>query len=483
VCGCSILYCITYCIDKEFDTQASVWHTRTRIKGSRKIKKKFTFSRVEAPAWQGAKAPQYQDISSFRNAAGRDASALENVTLFLREPLARSCLSISLPGFQGYRMRIKILQVVHFILLSILITGCATHKKDWEKTKNINTIEAYQSFLSNYPKSRFKIQAKTNLLKLGWEKAKSIHTVDAFQEFLTQHPNSNEARQARAQIDRLSWTTAENINTSESYSDYLLQIKNGIFDAEAKKRIHEFAWTEAQKRDNKDDYKSFIKRHPESTYRTIAEESISWAETLEKNTIQAFEEFIDNYPDSIRSTDAARRHMSNLKWKKIKRSGSRNLYFEYLRKYPNSDYAPDAAIGASIIDHKFIKTNEPQKMGTGLPVSSNMLPNTRVKPEKGYIYLIVTLSIIPVENFILNGDKIHLKDLEGNSIKPQFRDTGGLWLLNGPLESSEHAIKDNKIPNYYFYKNRKKEIACLFTVKKSLIKGSTFYFSNIEFNY
>jgi hypothetical protein len=49
-------------------------------------KNKFTFSSVEAPAWQGAKAQNYQDISSFRNAARRDASALENVKLFLREP-------------------------------------------------------------------------------------------------------------------------------------------------------------------------------------------------------------------------------------------------------------------------------------------------------------------------------------------------------------------------------------------------------------
>jgi hypothetical protein len=43
-------------------------------KGSRK--NKLTFSSVEAPARQGAKAQEYQDISSFRNAARQDASAL-----------------------------------------------------------------------------------------------------------------------------------------------------------------------------------------------------------------------------------------------------------------------------------------------------------------------------------------------------------------------------------------------------------------------
>ena len=53
-------------------------------KGSRK--NKFAFSSVEAPVWQGAKVQAYPDMSSFRNAARRDVSALENVKLFLREP-------------------------------------------------------------------------------------------------------------------------------------------------------------------------------------------------------------------------------------------------------------------------------------------------------------------------------------------------------------------------------------------------------------
>ena len=43
-------------------------------KGSHK--NKFAILSVEAPVWQGAKAQEYQDISSFRNATRRDASAI-----------------------------------------------------------------------------------------------------------------------------------------------------------------------------------------------------------------------------------------------------------------------------------------------------------------------------------------------------------------------------------------------------------------------
>jgi hypothetical protein len=62
--------------------------TLDRIWGSRK--NKFAFLSVEAPAWQGAKAPEYRDISSFRNAARQDAPALEIVKLFLSEPFLKN---------------------------------------------------------------------------------------------------------------------------------------------------------------------------------------------------------------------------------------------------------------------------------------------------------------------------------------------------------------------------------------------------------
>jgi hypothetical protein len=45
------------------------------VKGS--LKNKFAILSVESPVWQGAKAQEYQDIPSFRNAVRRDASALK----------------------------------------------------------------------------------------------------------------------------------------------------------------------------------------------------------------------------------------------------------------------------------------------------------------------------------------------------------------------------------------------------------------------
>jgi hypothetical protein len=63
-----------------------ILHTVIRKDSKGSHKNKFTFLGVEAPAWQGAKAQEHRDISSFRNAARQDSSAHKNVKLFLREP-------------------------------------------------------------------------------------------------------------------------------------------------------------------------------------------------------------------------------------------------------------------------------------------------------------------------------------------------------------------------------------------------------------
>jgi hypothetical protein len=62
-------------------------------KGSRK--NKFTFSTVETPAWQGAKAQEYRDISSFRNAARHKCiGALKCKFIFTRALSVRSAMGV-----------------------------------------------------------------------------------------------------------------------------------------------------------------------------------------------------------------------------------------------------------------------------------------------------------------------------------------------------------------------------------------------------
>jgi hypothetical protein len=65
-----------YTINKKKTQRPSACCANDRnTSGSRK--NKFAFLSIEAPALQGAKVQEYRDISSFRDAARQDASALK----------------------------------------------------------------------------------------------------------------------------------------------------------------------------------------------------------------------------------------------------------------------------------------------------------------------------------------------------------------------------------------------------------------------
>jgi DNA-binding transcriptional regulator YdaS (Cro superfamily) len=89
--GCPMIHCTVNGADRQ-EVAAKVAEMETH-RGSRSgqvngvaQKTELPCSRVAAPGWHGAKAQRYHDMSSFRNAAGRDAA-------ILTEPSnrARSC--------------------------------------------------------------------------------------------------------------------------------------------------------------------------------------------------------------------------------------------------------------------------------------------------------------------------------------------------------------------------------------------------------
>ena len=70
-----------------FDRITYLYKIFAHIFSSRSGILNLDISCIEAHARQGVKAIEYQDISSFYNAAGRDESVAEMSKLFLSEPL------------------------------------------------------------------------------------------------------------------------------------------------------------------------------------------------------------------------------------------------------------------------------------------------------------------------------------------------------------------------------------------------------------
>ena len=74
----------------------------------------------------------------------------------------------------------------------------------------------------------------------AWDTAVQIDTPDAYTTFLERHPKSEHAEQARtrrdALIDERDWNTARRANTAESYDKYLVAHPDGVWSELASRR-------------------------------------------------------------------------------------------------------------------------------------------------------------------------------------------------------------------------------------------------------
>jgi cell division septation protein DedD len=95
------------------------------------------------------------------------------------------------------------------ILLSVFMlaaaSGCSHEQRDWHSAQAANTIEAYEQFITEHPKSARATDAQALVVQLtdarDWQRASTTDTADAYRQFLLQHPQSKTASEARIRIE------------------------------------------------------------------------------------------------------------------------------------------------------------------------------------------------------------------------------------------------------------------------------------------
>lgn len=98
----------------------------------------------------------------------------------------------------------KFLFISLFAVIAFLISfGCNKAKIDWEKTEQVNTIEAYNEFISKHPHGHFSQLAKQRIKELEWNKAIKTNTIEAYEYFMSKHPKSKYYDQAMQNIQHL----------------------------------------------------------------------------------------------------------------------------------------------------------------------------------------------------------------------------------------------------------------------------------------
>jgi cell division septation protein DedD len=106
-------------------------------------------------------------------------------------------------------MRLVRLAVI-FLSLAMLgaASGCSHEKRDWHAAQAADTIEAYEQFAKEHPKSARTSEAQTRVAQLtedrDWQRASSTDTADAYRQFLAVHPQAKSAQEARIRIENFA---------------------------------------------------------------------------------------------------------------------------------------------------------------------------------------------------------------------------------------------------------------------------------------
>ncbi len=106
-----------------------------------------------------------------------------------------------------------------FILLVVFLVSCDRTESDWKKSRETNSVVAYQQFLANHPQGAHVDEATRSLDDLDWPQAKAKDTVQAYRDYLERNSRGNHISEAEERIEELVWAAADTAAAVQAYLD------------------------------------------------------------------------------------------------------------------------------------------------------------------------------------------------------------------------------------------------------------------------
>ncbi|MDF1866338.1 MAG: hypothetical protein P1U70_16000 [Saprospiraceae bacterium] len=237
-------------------------------------------------------------------------------------------------------------------------------EKDWKSTVNSNSINSFNAFIAKYPFSKHATQANENLRFLheekDWNYALRADIITEYNSFLRKYPNSLYSKQAKEKIAKIeelnSWRKSKNINTIYGFQNFITSYPNSKYLFDAKNKIEslkdENAWGDAEIIGTLEAYKSYVNSFPYGAKRGKALDKIreievilpEWKKTLSKNNPEAFQNFIQLFPNSF-YTEQANDKLNRLEladWNNAKKRDRISSYEEYISTFPDGVHSEEA---------------------------------------------------------------------------------------------------------------------------------------------
>lgn len=196
-------------------------------------------------------------------------------------------------------MRRVFINVCMGFLMITLFSGCATTEGRWKKAESLNTIEAYEEFLTKYPQGKFANEARTKIEELYFKRAIATNTVAGYEEFLKRYPQGKYVNEAHSRIEELYFERAKATNTIEGYEGFIKRYPQGEHAEKARLQIEELYFERAKAQNTIQGYEEFLGRYPQGKFAAevrLQLEELYFEQAEATNTLKGYEEFLRRYP-------------------------------------------------------------------------------------------------------------------------------------------------------------------------------------------
>lgn len=174
---------------------------------------------------------------------------------------------------------------------------CYNAKVDAINSKDENTLNEFLTFFSEAP-DVYKKEVIVARNKAAFINAQNRHTINAYQSFIDQYPGASQIGQAKELRNLLAYEEVVSIDQIASYEAFIRAYPNARQVSLAKSRIQTLAFEDASAINTKESYEAFIKAYPRAEQVAEAEallDSLFFLEYTEKGTISEFKNYIQYY--------------------------------------------------------------------------------------------------------------------------------------------------------------------------------------------
>ncbi|MFZ4377335.1 MAG: hypothetical protein ACOYN9_13335, partial [Saprospiraceae bacterium] len=187
----------------------------------------------------------------------------------------------------------------------------------WNRTKMLNTAEAYSEFISRFPLSEYITEAKNNYSTIQseaeWNRIKNFNNIAVFENYIKSFPNSVFKDQATAKVQTLNGNAPASNSmaikaavppseTSRVQKNIIRQNEPQKVEKPEKKDVGADKWFQANALNTIEAYQDFLKEFPKHKFSPLAKKELAlfdeqtWMRAKSANTNEAYENYQKLFP-------------------------------------------------------------------------------------------------------------------------------------------------------------------------------------------